>query len=231
MLPPQNYASPVRYRPPAGWYRRLNRVVGVPLTSLGLAPRDAVTLEVRGRRSGRVRRTPVLVTEHEGARYLVALAGESQWVRNVRAASGQALLRRRTATRVRLEEVPVPARAAVLAAYLRAARRRSGEEVADQAARDYFGVENPTVDQLDGVARRYPVFRVRRPRLPDEGNGHCQPAAGVRGSARAGVVADELRESRHVLAWPLELLLLAAGLPSALYLGTRLRRRVPEVSS
>jgi hypothetical protein len=48
MFPPQNYAASVRYRRPATWYRRLNRLVGVPLTSLGLAPRDAVTLEVPG---------------------------------------------------------------------------------------------------------------------------------------------------------------------------------------
>ena len=106
LFPPQNYAAPIPYRPPAGWYRRLNRLVGVPLTSLGLAPREAVTLEVRGRRSGRLRRIPVLVTEHQGERYLVALAGESQWVRNVRAADGHAVLRRRGPCRVRLAEVP-----------------------------------------------------------------------------------------------------------------------------
>lgn len=160
MFPPQNYAAPVRYRRPATWYRRLNRLVGVPLTSLGLAPRDAVTLEVRGRHSGRQRRCPVLITEYQGGRYLVALAGESQWVRNVRAADGHAMLHRRGAKRVRLEELPRPERPAVLAAYLAAARRRSGTEVANQATRDYFGLENPTLDELAEIAHRYPVFRV-----------------------------------------------------------------------
>lgn len=46
------------YRPPAAWYRRLNWL-GVLLTSQGLAPRDAVTLQVRGRTSGKLRRVPI----------------------------------------------------------------------------------------------------------------------------------------------------------------------------
>jgi deazaflavin-dependent oxidoreductase (nitroreductase family) len=159
VFPPQDYAAPGRYRPPAGWYRRLNRI-GVPLTSLGLAPRDAVTLEVPGRRSGRVRRTPVLVTEHDGSRYLIALAGEAQWVRNVRAAGGRATLRRRAARHVRLQEVPVPDRAPVLAAYVAAGRRRSGAAAARDAARANFGLEQPTLRDLAELADRYPVFRV-----------------------------------------------------------------------
>ncbi|MCP3420311.1 MBL fold metallo-hydrolase [Nocardioides pinisoli] len=160
LFPPQHYAARVRYRPPQAWYRRLNHLVGVPLTTWGLAPRDAVTLEVRGRTSGRTRRTPVLLTEHRGATYLVSLAGESQWVRNVRAASGEAVLRQRGARRVRLREVPVHERADVLAAYVAAARRRSGPDVADRATRDYFGLEHPTLSQLDAVAERYPVLQV-----------------------------------------------------------------------
>jgi hypothetical protein len=62
LLGPQHYAARTGYRPPARWYARLNRLLGVPLTSLGWAPRGAVTLEVRGRATGRTRRTPVLVT-------------------------------------------------------------------------------------------------------------------------------------------------------------------------
>lgn len=90
---PQYYSSRTAYRPPAGWYRRLNTSLGVLVTSLGLAPRDAVTLEVRGRRSGRPRPTPILRTRWQGEDYLVALAGESEWVRNVRAAGGAAMFR------------------------------------------------------------------------------------------------------------------------------------------
>lgn len=159
-LHPQDYSDAASYRPPARWYRRLNSI-GVPLTTLGLAPRDAVTLEVRGRRSGRPRRIPILVTRHEGADYLVALAGESQWVRNVRAAGGAAVLRRRRTRQVRLVELPVSERAPVLAAYLEVGRRRSGEPAAREQARWYFGLEElPTPERLAELAPRYPVFRV-----------------------------------------------------------------------
>jgi len=159
-LHPQDYSGEGSYRPPARWYRRVNPV-GVPLTTLGLAPREAVTLEVRGRRTGQPRRLPILVTRHEGADYLVALAGESQWVRNVRAAGGQAVLRRRGTRRVRLDEVSVAQRAPVLAAYLEAGRRRSGEPAARQQAKWYFGLdEPPTLERLAELAPRYPVFRV-----------------------------------------------------------------------
>jgi deazaflavin-dependent oxidoreductase (nitroreductase family) len=155
---PQDYSAPVAYRPPAGWYRRLNHL-GVPLTSLGWAPQGAVTLEVRGRRTGKPRRVPILVTEHEGAEYLVALAGEAQWLRNVRAADGYAVLRRRKARPVRLHELPVEERPPVLAAYIEAARRRSGPETADVAIRRYFGVDHPGPEDLTRIAPRYPVLR------------------------------------------------------------------------
>ncbi|MBO0869914.1 MAG: nitroreductase family deazaflavin-dependent oxidoreductase [Micromonosporaceae bacterium] len=43
-------------------------------------------LSVPGRRSGRLRTTPVVVLEHEGDRYLIAPFGNTEWVRNLRAA-------------------------------------------------------------------------------------------------------------------------------------------------
>jgi deazaflavin-dependent oxidoreductase (nitroreductase family) len=125
-MDPQNYSARTDYRPPAGWYRRLNRI-GVPLTSLGLAPRDAVTLEVRGRTTGKPRRIPILRRRCRGHDYLVSLAGESQWVRNVRAADGRAVLRRRRMQHVRLVELTPADRPEVIAEYMRAARHRSGE--------------------------------------------------------------------------------------------------------
>ena len=73
-LDPQDYSARSLYRPPARWYRWLNDI-GVPLTSLGIAPGDAVTLEVRGRTSGRVRRLPILRTPYQDHDYLVSLSG------------------------------------------------------------------------------------------------------------------------------------------------------------
>jgi deazaflavin-dependent oxidoreductase (nitroreductase family) len=42
-------------------------------------------LVVRGRRTGKRRRTPLKVLHVGGERYLVSLSGESGWVRNLRA--------------------------------------------------------------------------------------------------------------------------------------------------
>ena len=157
---PQDYSARTAYRPPAPWYRRLNRI-GVPLTSLGLAPRDAVTLQVLGRTSGKPRRVPILRTTYMGADYLVALAGQAHWVKNVRAAHGQAVIRRRGARRVHLEEIAAVDRAPVIAEYLRAGRRRSGAEASAKAARFYFGLEpNPTTEAIRAIAGNYPVFRI-----------------------------------------------------------------------
>lgn len=157
---PQDYSARTEYRPPAGWYRRLNWL-GVRLTSLGLAPRDAVTLQVRGRTSGRSRRVAILRTRYQGEDYLVALAGESQWVRNVRAASGEAVIRRRGARHVRLEEVAPADRPDIIAEYLHAGRRRSGAEANANQARFYFGLDpDPSIDDIRAIVENYPVFRV-----------------------------------------------------------------------
>ncbi|PBC40191.1 hypothetical protein CJ179_33420 [Rhodococcus sp. ACS1] len=158
---PQDYSARTAYRPPAAWYRRLNWL-GVLLTSIGLAPRDAVTLEVRGRTSGRIRRVPILRTRYRGAEYLVALAGESQWARNVRAARGRAVIRRRRARSVLLDELPPVERPGVIAEYLRAARNRSGAEAGDNQARFYFGLDpDASLDDIGRIVDGYPVFRVR----------------------------------------------------------------------
>lgn len=157
---PQDYGARTDYRPPAAWYQRLNWI-GVPLTSLGLAPRDAVTLEVRGRKSGKRRRIPILRTGYQGHEYLVALAGESQWVRNVRAADGKAVIRRRGAREIRLVELPPEERAEIIAEYLRVGRVRSGDKAAAKQARFYFGLDpNPSLDDIRAVVDYYPVFRI-----------------------------------------------------------------------
>lgn len=160
-LRPQDYSADQRYRPPSPRYARISRLVGVPLTSLGLAPAHAVTLEVPGRRTGKPRRVPILVTSWDGDDYLVALAGDSEWVRNVRAAHGRAVLHRRGARPVTLTEVPAVSRARVLAAYQSAGAARSGEAGARLQARYNFGLEpSAALADFQRIAPRYPVFRV-----------------------------------------------------------------------
>lgn len=159
-MDPQNYSTRTAYRPPAPWYRRLNGI-GSPIIALGLAPRDAVILEVRGRSSGKVRKLPILRTAHQGDDYLIALAGESQWVRNVRAAGGAATIRRRRRRSVVLHELPEEDRGPVIAAYLDAAVKRSGEKSAARQAEFYFGLDlQPAATDIAQIVSYYPVFRI-----------------------------------------------------------------------
>jgi len=154
------YSGGDRYRPPPRWYARL-QWLGFALTSLGLSPGYVVTLEVPGRRSGVIRRTNLVLLAYDGEHYLVALAGESQWLRNVRAAGGRVVLgRRRQRRAATLVEVPASERAPVIRAYMLRAGRRPGSAQVAREARDYFGVSKPSLAEIGSVADRYPVFRV-----------------------------------------------------------------------
>lgn len=157
-MKPQDYSRRNRYRPPAPWYRAISNRLGVLLTSLGLAPKDAVTLGVRGRRTGNVRRTPVRRTSFGGDDYLVALAGESEWVGNVRAAGGRAVIRRRGARPVHLVELSVEERPPIIREYLR--------RVTAKAARSYFGLRPDPSPNDPGRGRLLPGVpgRLRRGR-------------------------------------------------------------------
>ncbi|MBL8131835.1 MAG: nitroreductase family deazaflavin-dependent oxidoreductase, partial [Anaerolineae bacterium] len=120
--------------------------------SSGIAPNYLVTLEVTGRKSGRVIALPVVVALVEGQRYLVSMLGdEAQWVLNVRAAQGKAFIRSGRRISVLLEEVPAAQRAPILKAYLRRA----------PGARPHIPVSKdaPLAD-FEGVAADYPAFRI-----------------------------------------------------------------------
>ena len=80
------------------------------------------TLVLRGRSSGEQQRIPVIPVEYEGARYVVSTRGESEWVRNVRAAGGGELAGKQGSTAFRAVEVPVQERPPIIAAY----RKRAG---------------------------------------------------------------------------------------------------------
>lgn len=161
LLAPPDYSARVAYRRPHAAYAKVSRVLGTVLTSVGLAPRDAVTLIVRGRVSGQPRSIPILRTRHDGADYLVSLAGESEWARNVRAAHGEAAIRRRGTRPAVLVELPAAERAEVLAAYLRAGRARSGPAAYAKQLTYYFGLDHePTLAELAAIAEYYPVFRI-----------------------------------------------------------------------
>ena len=82
-----------------------------------------LTLTVAGRRSGTPCSVPVVPMEVDGRRYLVSSRGESEWVRNLRAAGVAELAGKGTSERVRATEVPVADRPPLLEEYQRVAGR------------------------------------------------------------------------------------------------------------
>ena len=74
------------------------------LTRLGISIAGSRVLEVRGRKSGEPRRTPVNLLTLDGARYLVAPRGHTHWVRNIRASGEGRLLVGRRAVKITVVE-------------------------------------------------------------------------------------------------------------------------------
>ena len=110
-------------------------------------------LSVPGRNSGRLRTTPVSPLTVAGERYVVAVFGETGWVRNARSAGWGILARGRKRERVTLSELPVEERAPVL--------REVPRELPQSARflREEYGIpDEPGV--YAALAPRCPVFRI-----------------------------------------------------------------------
>jgi hypothetical protein len=120
----------------------------------GLMPRRWVTLEVPGRRSGRLTRFPLGMARYQDGWYLVPMLGQrSNWVQNARAAHGQVIVRHRRAQPCQLVELPAAQRAPVIKCYLQQVPGARPHIPVDRAA--------PVAD-FEAIAPRYPVFRVVR---------------------------------------------------------------------
>jgi deazaflavin-dependent oxidoreductase (nitroreductase family) len=123
------------------------------LTRWGISVWGSRVLEVRGRRSGLPRRTPVNVLSHDGDRYLVAPRGETEWVRNVRAAGTATLHLGRRAEEVTVREVRDEDKPPILRAYLKRWKWEVGKF--------FEGVGPDASDaELLAVAPDHPVFRL-----------------------------------------------------------------------
>jgi F420H(2)-dependent quinone reductase len=115
-------------------------------------PARGATLEVRGRRSGRVISLPVVIADYEGDRYLVAMLGEkTNWVLNLRAAGGRAVLRHGRREDLHCEEVAIHSRPAILRRYLELA----------PGARAHIPIDrHGSLEDFDQIAPLIPVFRL-----------------------------------------------------------------------
>jgi deazaflavin-dependent oxidoreductase (nitroreductase family) len=139
------------YQRPGVVVKLSNRMTGL-FASMGLGPAKMVTLEVRGRKSGQPRSAVVNWVGVDGQRYLVAPRGNTEWARNVRAAKGEAVIKRRGRRQVRLEDVPVEQRAPIIQAYLKANAWVTQRE---------FGIDpKAPIEEFQRIAPDHPVFRI-----------------------------------------------------------------------
>jgi deazaflavin-dependent oxidoreductase (nitroreductase family) len=142
-----------RYQRP-GWFTKnvFNRAVAL-LTRAGVSVAGSRVLEVRGRKSGEPRRTPVNLLTVDGARYLVAARGHTQWVRNLRALGEGRLLVGRRAEPFTAEEIQDDDKPAVLRPYLERWKWEVGA---------FFGGVGPdsSDEELRRIAPDHPVFRL-----------------------------------------------------------------------
>lgn len=142
-----------RYQRP-GWFTTnvFNRIVA-GLTRMGISVYGSRVLEVKGRKSGEWRQTPVNLLRYENADYLVAPRGHTQWVKNLRA-GGEARLRvgKRTQT-FTAAELTDDEKPPLLRAYLKKWKFEVGV---------FFGGVGPdsSDEELRRIAPDYPVFRL-----------------------------------------------------------------------
>jgi hypothetical protein len=124
------------------------------LHSIGISPDLMVTLEVVGRRSGKTISFPLAMTTMNGERYLVSMLGEgANWVKNVQAAGGKAMLCHGIREQVLLEEVAVNQRAPILKAYLQIA----------PGARPHMPIDKDApISEFEKIASQYPVFKLAK---------------------------------------------------------------------
>ena len=182
-------------------------------------------LEVRGRKTGAPRRTPVNLLTLDGRRYLVAPRGHTQWVRNLRAAGeGELLLGRR---RERFVGVEVPtarrSRSCARTSGAGSGRSASSSTVSTRTRRARsFGASRPTTRsfgsrrrclQAPGQARpvqavsvptrtraRRRSWRVTRSTSPPRSRVGSNPC-GSRSDAQGGEPQTRTPDPRTGLGW------------------------------
>jgi deazaflavin-dependent oxidoreductase (nitroreductase family) len=149
-------AAQAHYKKPDSFTMHVFNPMVAGLTRLGVSVAGSRVLEVRGRASGEPRTNPVNLLTIDGAQYLVAPRGETQWVRNVRADDGRCvLILGRKRTDYLATELQGDVKVAILRAYLKRWKAEVGV---------FFGGVGPdsTDAELTAIAPRHPVFLLAR---------------------------------------------------------------------
>ena len=146
-MPQEHYKKP-------GWFTRHVFNPGIALaTRLGLSVWGSRILQVRGRKTGEIRETPVNLLTYDGQTYLVAPRGITQWVRNLRVAGDGALRLGKRTEVFTATELSDEDKSEVLRAYLRRWKMEVGVF--------FDGVDADSSDEeLARIAPDHPVFRI-----------------------------------------------------------------------
>jgi hypothetical protein len=132
------------------WLKIVNRII-VALYGLGWSFGTWYDLTIPGRKSGKLRSTPVSVLIIDGRRYIVTF--ETNWVKNARVAGWGFMTRGGKKERVKLVELPVEERAPILREFPRLVPH--GVQFFEQV----LGIPNDP-EAFVAAAPKCPVFRI-----------------------------------------------------------------------
>lgn len=136
---------------PSGVERVFNRAFNW-LVAVGGGLAHNRVLEVRGRKTGKLYRTPVNLMELDGKLYLVAPRGRTAWVQNADLAGEVTLQRGRTRQRFALRNLTLRERPAVLQQYL--------QRYATTVAAYFTVAPDAPVQAFESIASLHPVYEL-----------------------------------------------------------------------
>ena len=144
-----------RYLEPDLFTRKVFNPLVRRLTLMGLSVWGSSELRIRGRKSGEWRSNVVNPLPLDGAEYLVAPRGTTQWVRNLRAAGGGELRVGRRVDSFTFTELSDAEKLPVLRAYLKKWKFEVGKF--------FDGISPDSSDEeINAIAPGFPVFRLAR---------------------------------------------------------------------
>ena len=150
----------VHYQQPSALRTRIiNPAIRFFVLKMGMGSNDKQDLmrilRVKGRKSGRVYDFPLRIAIREGQYYILSMLGETQWVRNLRAADTAELIVGNQVDIIRSHEIEGEEKTAFLKWYCLHPEYEMRARFALKA-----DTKNLTATELDRLARLYPVFRL-----------------------------------------------------------------------
>jgi deazaflavin-dependent oxidoreductase (nitroreductase family) len=143
----------VSYKKPDWFTLHLVNPLVKGLHHLGIGVQGSQTLALPGRKSGEIRTNPVNPFELDGHTYILSPRGNTQWVRNLRAAGGEGELRSgRKARRFHAQEVPDSEKLPLMRLYM---DKWSWE------VKGFLGIDADASDEeIERILPDHPAFRL-----------------------------------------------------------------------